>query len=516
MALLNEKIVLDFYLEQIKEDNVKFLQGRETYRREIEESIKALRDEANMHGRIQHAKTLWKQLFDAAMSFINRDKRGYDDLFSYFDEYVNFEELIFASDAFYRDHTLHCLWVYFLGEYVKRHEDFKDTFDSGESEGINLMTRLVETFEKSIHADSFKRPVSMFKRIITMLHGSESIRCISALSHDLGYPLKKIGKINKSIRSILPYFAINNYDEFNFNYSVIQQNYINDFLKLLVDEVSVNTFSTSQVKKNKDLFDKIFSIGEDINDPFKVDVEVLDKLTEEELGKIDEMATPEVKIAVSYTEHARYASDFEQYEHGIMSAFLLMRTINSFNTLKYTYYDNVNINPDNIDFVRIYAISETLCAIANHTSPRYQITDLTGYSEFLILMDELEEFSRISRANQNRQFVTEFCKTDIYMEDGRFNVDFIFDNENFDGIDPEKAFKGKCKRFLNLFDIPNIKDNVKIRIRCIGKLPYDNNIYSLEISKQYADITINGEEQNIPKYLKSKVFYTKEEYMANI
>ena len=30
------------------------------------------------------------------------------------------EELIFASDSFYRDHTLHCIWVYFLGEYLKR------------------------------------------------------------------------------------------------------------------------------------------------------------------------------------------------------------------------------------------------------------------------------------------------------------------------------------------------------------------------------------------------------------
>ncbi|MHA1211837.1 MAG: hypothetical protein ACTSSH_05180, partial [Candidatus Heimdallarchaeota archaeon] len=40
------------------------------------------------------------------------------ELFKYFKEFVEFEELIFASDSFYRDHTLHCLWVYFLGEYL--------------------------------------------------------------------------------------------------------------------------------------------------------------------------------------------------------------------------------------------------------------------------------------------------------------------------------------------------------------------------------------------------------------
>jgi hypothetical protein len=98
---------------------------------------------------------------------------------------------------------------------------------------------------------------------------------------------------------------------------------------------------------------------------------------------------------------------------------------------------------------------------------------------------------------------------------GWFQVDFIFDNENFDGIDPEKAFKGRCKRFLNLFNIYEMKEDLKVRLRCIGKLLYDNNIYSLEITRKYANITINDVEQNIPKYLKSNVFYTKEEYMNN-
>lgn len=79
-----------------------------------------------MHNRIEIAKNIWKLLFEGAMSYIDPDKRGYDDIFAYFDEYVNFEELIFASDSFYRDHTLHCIWVYFLGEYIKKNDDYKD------------------------------------------------------------------------------------------------------------------------------------------------------------------------------------------------------------------------------------------------------------------------------------------------------------------------------------------------------------------------------------------------------
>lgn len=130
----------------------------------------------------------------------------------------------------------------------------------------------------------------------------------------------------------------------------------------------------------------------------------------------------------------------------------------------------------------------------------------------LVFIDELEEFSRISRADQNRQYVEGFCKTDLSFLDGWFQMDFIFDNEDIEALDPEFAFKGRCKKFLTLFDIHNLDDNLKIRLRCIDELFGNNNIYCLEIARKYANIIINGKEQNIPKYLRSKTFYTKEEY----
>ena len=79
-----------------------------------------------MNEKISITKDLWKALFEASMSFIDPDKDGYDKLFKYFDNYVEFEELIFASDSFYRDHTLHSLWVYFLGDYILKEPSFKD------------------------------------------------------------------------------------------------------------------------------------------------------------------------------------------------------------------------------------------------------------------------------------------------------------------------------------------------------------------------------------------------------
>ena len=156
-----------------------------------------------------------------------------------------------------------------------------------------------------------------------------------------------------------------------------------------------------------------------------------------------------------------------------------------------------------------------MASISNHTSDSYQIEHIDENS-FLTFVDELEEFSRISRASQNREYVEEFCDTALYMEDGWLNIVFEFNNTNLDNLDPEISFKGRCKRFLSLFDIANLDEYLKIRVTILGKLPTDQNEYVLEIAKHHADIRINGESKDIPKYLKSTQFLTKEEYAKTV
>ena len=76
---------------------------------------------------------------------------------------------------------------------------------------------------------------------------------------------------------------------------------------------------------------------------------------------------------------------------------------------------------------------------------------------------------------QNREYVEEFCDTALYMEDGWLNVVFEFNNNKLDNLDPEISFKGRCKRFLSLFDIANLDEYLKIRVTIVGKLPTDEN-----------------------------------------
>ncbi|BCN30655.1 hypothetical protein [Anaeromicropila herbilytica] len=512
MSIVNETIVLDFYLKEIDEDNISFLKGKDYFKSNVKESIINLRSAQNLSEKIEISKALWKLLFESAMSYIDPDKRGYDELFHYFDEYVEFEELIFASDSFYRDHTFHCLWVYFLGEYVMKSKEYGFLFKNV-YKNENMFKSILEVFKKTGINEKVEKLDYALREILKTELYQDSIYCISALTHDLGYPLKKINKINKSIRTILPYFSINNFNEFNFQYDNIQKSNIDSFIEILTDDITVNARSKDNSNDFGEIMSKVLKLEND--NLIGINEEGIKNLNKDEISKLENSSEVIVKLKKSRSKYISYCNDFEEYQHGIMSAFLLTRVLKAFTNSRFTYGNKSDIDIYDIDFADASAKMKILTSITSHTNSNYRIDDLANNEAILTFIDELEEFSRISRANQNRQYVAEFCRTDLSEEDGVFNIDFIFDNEELDNLDPERAFKGRCKRFLTLFHITELSENLKLRLRCIGKLSYDSNVYTLEIARKFAKITINGEEKNIPQYLKGRQFYSRDEY-ANL
>ncbi len=502
---IDEKTVMHFYLDRLEADEILFLQGK-SVKKDIEELVEKLCDEDKMNNKIQLAIVLWKKLFEAAMSYISPNKKGYDKIFKYFDSYVEFEELIFASDSFYRDHTLHCLWVYFLGEYLYRNPEFSELYrlEREAYEGYKLIELLTDKLQLVEGTDGRK-----LKAILKLIEQSEgqndSVRCIAALTHDLGYPLKKIEKINKSMNKVLPYFAIHNFENFSFEYENIQQEFVNQFIDFISRRSTININPRDDLPKDvQTTLDRAFALGHYKMGQF---MEIMDSLTDKEKKLMKGSFEVTALFRAPYGQKAAYYNDFEAYQHGIMSAFLLMKNLQAFQEIDYCIPDALMPVPN----ARALSLHEILTSISNHTSDSYQIQNIDG-SSFLTFVDELEEFSRISRASQNREYVEEFCDTALYMEDGWLNVVFEFNNANLDNLDPEISFKGRCKRFLSLFDIPNLDEYLKIRVTIVGKLPTDQNEYVLEIARKYADIRINGESRNIPVYLKSTQFSTKEEY----
>lgn len=507
---INETTVLDFYLDEMEKDDFRFLKGKDEYKSKIKICILKLKQKNEANNKIQVGKDLWKTLFEASMSYIDPDKRGYDKLFKYFDEYVNFEELIFASDSFYRDHTMHCLWVYFLGEYIMKSDSFSSVLNNMYFD--YQITSKISTLLKELPCNNeLEHTINELNKITSITDCFDSIRCVNALTHDLGYPIKKINMINKSIKTILPYFGLDSLSEFSFNYSDIQNNSVIKFIQFLSTNLNIDFYANHNVNSQEKLMNKLLSID---NKGKILDIKKggLKEIDDNDINLIKRIFRMHYNLENMYPSYLRYSGDFERYEHGIMSAFLLVKILKSFESIRLIYTYNQIRNSTNVKDVIVK--SDILTAITNHNSSGYQIEGLIDSSAFLAFIDELEEFSRMSRANQNRQYINEFCKTDIYMDGEFFNIDFIFDNSNIVGLDPEISFKGKCKRFLSLFNINELDDNLKLKFRCIGMLPNNSNTYELEIRKKYANIIINGVEQDIPGYLKTRDFYTKEEYMG--
>lgn len=508
---------MDFYLQLIKENQIKFLVDQKQLKKLVIKHIKAMQKKDDIHDKIKTAKELWKVLFEAAMVYIDPDKQGFDQLFEYFNQFVDFEELIFASESFYRDHTLHCLWVYFLGEYIFHNPVFSSLFVNKERQIKNKAKErefYLELDQPNIFGDFY----DYLDNIIGILKLDDAIRCVISLAHDLGYPLKKINKINTAIGKVLPFFSISEFSKFTFQYENIQQFFIEHLVELISYKISMSIDTSGMEYEELQLiavpYNRIGRITEMIArdqepDPQLIQElkEYLDGIDEREKFMLRRIFVGKGKIEKSMSNVLRYANDFEYYQHGIMSSYLLMKLVNSFSNIDLTFSNPDDLPLEDLDFATLYGKMKILNAMADHTSPGYQISDFDDYSSQLILVDEIEEFSRISRANQYRTFVNQFCNCELRMENGCLCIDFIFDDDDIDDLDPEITFRDKCRRFISVFDIPNLSDNISIRFRSIGKLKKNKNIYELQLAKNHVKVLVNDEEQDIAKYLETKEFY---------
>ena len=310
------------------------------------------------------------------------------------------------------------------------------------------------------------------------------------------------------MNKVLPYFAIHNFDNFSFEYENIQQEFVNQFIDFISRRTMINLKGKTDMRQgSEEVLDSVLKNGFCAEEELPQVVAAFEALPEEKKELVKGIFEVEAFFHAPFGQKAAYFNNFEAYQHGIMSAFLLMKNLEAFQNIDYCVPGDLLPLPD----ARTLTMHQSLASISDHTDESYQIQAIDS-TTFLTFVDELEEFSRISRASQNREYVEEFCDTALYMEDGWLNVVFEFNNTNLDNLDPEISFKGRCKRFLSLFDIPNLDQYLKIRVTILGKLPTDQNEYVLEIARNHADIRINGESKDIPKYLKSTQYFTKEEY----
>ena len=340
--------------------------------RPLEEKGKSIATGLNWYKAHEIGSKLWEKLASGALNYIDKDSKGNKILFDFLKKATEFEDLLYGLDKYYRDHTLHSLWVYFIGEYIMR-ECLPELHDN-----LNwYLFNDIEAYEAEyLYPDEL---VNFSKKKQKELNDKvaekkDAIWCIMALCHDLGYSLAKLKELNKKVRDVVNFFDIPNIRDVGYFLDVEHQHLISQFLELMAIDVRI------------------------------VPSEDYKKLEEKE--DIDKEELEEKTLIKCYRDDSTYwriCRALEKKQHGILSAYLIYKILGIFaDTWVRGSAEEWGLEDEEVidNVIR----GDILFAIAQHTFDFAHLYELNSLGDILILADELEEFSRYGRQLLAREY----------------------------------------------------------------------------------------------------------------
>ena len=376
---------------------------------------------------------------------------GIDKLEEYHKRYINFESLLYGSSEYYRDHIFHAIRTWMVGIFCL----MKKISDSHFIEKIQI---------DGVNDETFANSINILEKI--------SIWTLSALCHDLGYPLEKSQQIIDKTKEMMRDFVPNPSIISNFSFSGVQDS-INEYIV---------KFMSTKMKKgvSKENGEQVYN------------------------GRI------QPKYYLKYTK------SLEKNNHGIISSVIIYKM------LLYFIESDFNLNDDyeykQEDARQFYIRREVLRAISSHTCSDIYNIKTTTFSSLLFICDEMQEWGRKSwndlytSINPNSIQLTVFSisptsihfKEDINMgtiSERELVVDDIvrlyerqFDNYQLifrDGQDSNtRAFDFKKEIFITssikVSDSNNIKTNFEILAKGQNRFSIDlkNSQISIENLKK--------------------------------
>ncbi len=174
-------------------------------------------NEFELFKQVDTIKGLWKKLieksiislryFDTREPFLKNDKKkphayGLSQLCEYFNNYTDFESMLYGGSKYYRDHVVHVFRVWLLG--------------------IQLM--LDNNYIDKIVID---------KQICINSQEKVAIWTLISLCHDLGYPLEKALQVLDKTKAMMKSFIVNPTITMDLAFSGVQ-NSMNDFVLRLI------------------------------------------------------------------------------------------------------------------------------------------------------------------------------------------------------------------------------------------------------------------------------------------
>jgi len=386
------------------------------------------------------AKDMWKYFMKKSLLSISENLRGYDRLCNYFDEFVEYENVLFSIDDYYRDHTIHTIWVMMLGFYLR------DNFITLKELNYSHVTSIFEESAKVGNKGEKETLDSIRKNY------EQALWCLISLTHDLGYPIERTKRASQVMAKMIKNFGILSSRNYEYNFNIIHKTAIDELLKMINSNV---------VWVDDSNFLIVHPSGQ-----------ILD-----------------------------YAKSFERLDHGIMSAYLIQQYLDVIcdNSLNFNI-ENIYWT-DKEKAVMNTIISTWLESISSHTNI-YRYTNLNyplNMSDLLLISDELEEFSRYAKSKKNKEWSEVKIRTELNLTKTQFGIRHIIDDQNIP-YEIEPIFIKKVLKFHNAFEVTDTVPKMFVYCKDIRKNKKINCTYKKDICGLEID-TPRGKYNDIFKYI---------------
>lgn len=166
---------------------------------------------------------------------------GINELARYFDDFIEFETVLYGTDEHYRDHVEHVLQVWAIGISLIEHHTFSL------NDRYNLIYEQDFNFQLDSESERTRSVTkSEFWSMWTMI----------SLCHDLGYPIEKTSKINKQAKKIIAHFGNMNFSELNYSFDIFNTFLVDKYLNIISSKSSFSSKTTILQTKYRDKISK--------------------------------------------------------------------------------------------------------------------------------------------------------------------------------------------------------------------------------------------------------------------
>jgi hypothetical protein len=315
---------------------------------------KGLSDALDWHEAHKIGKKLWEQLISAALNDIDPEQKGNSQIFDYSTAATQFEELLYGLEEHYRDHTLHSLWVYLVGEHILR--EFLPDIHADLNWYLFNDIEKDKTSPRKLVDEARKKEKELCKKVN---EHRDAIWCIMALCHDLGYSLEKLGNLNEKVRNVLKFVDLPDFQQVGYALNIEHQFHVAQFLELMAMDV--------RIVPSEDLKNALIK------------------------GYRDD------------STYWRLCRAFEKKQHGILSAYLVYKILHVFAD-SWVRGPAEDWGLDDDEASENIIRGDILFAIAQHEFDFAYLNQLHSLADVLVLADELEEFSRYGRPMLSRKY----------------------------------------------------------------------------------------------------------------